>query len=80
MRQGLGCLLMLAGAMACFTVIGFLVVGGGLNAAESINWALVGIVLAGAFVTFGVGLVLLTAIPSSDRARRELPWRRRAKY
>ncbi len=72
---------MLASAMAVFTVIGFLIVGGGLAVAASINWALIGPILAVAFVGYGVGLVLLTAIPSSDPTRRRLPrlpWRRRA--
>ena len=69
MRRGLGCALMLAGAIAGFTAVGFLVAMAGLESNAEINWPLIGGMIVTGLVLYAVGMFLLTSIPS-DTPRR----------
>ena len=69
MRRTLGCLILLASVMVTFAVITALLVGRSLNSGASINWLVVTLSLVAAFVGYCVGMVLLTALPSSDAPR-----------
>jgi hypothetical protein len=70
MRKTLGCLILLASVMVTFAVITALLVGRSLNSGASINWLVVTLSLVAAFVGYCVGMVLLTALPSSNPPRQ----------
>jgi hypothetical protein len=76
MRQGVGCVLMLAGSILAFTVIGSLAEYAALAPGQSMDLRPVWLALGGALTLYAIGVVLLTAISRPDRPRRRLPWRR----
>ncbi len=74
MRQGIGCVLMLAGSMLVFVVLGSLAEYAALSPGQLPDMRRIWLGIGGALVLYAIGVVLLTAIPRPDRPRRWLPW------
>ena len=71
MRRALGCVIMLGAVVACFVIIGTIIVGNGLGEVapgkgHAINLTEVWLVIGVCFIVYIVGLVLFTSIRSFD--------------
>ena len=71
MRRTLGCVIMLGAVVACFIIIGTILVGNGLGEVApgkgaSINLGQIWLVIGVCFIIYIVGLILFTSIRSFD--------------
>jgi len=71
MRRALGCVMMLGAVVACFVIIGTIIVGNGLGEVapgkgHAINLTTIWLVIGVCFIVYIVGLVLFTSIRSFD--------------
>ncbi|HLY32659.1 MAG TPA: hypothetical protein VKQ36_16675 [Ktedonobacterales bacterium] len=71
MRRALGCVIMLASVIFCFTVLGTIIAAAGFGdtafgSGATINIGEVGLVLAVSFIAYMIGLILFTSIRRLD--------------
>lgn len=71
MRRTLGCVIMLGAVVACFVIIGTIIVGAGFGEVApgkgaAINLGQIWLVIGVCFIIYIVGLVLFTSIRSFD--------------